>query len=70
MAGWAERVGHTGGAEGYVPTAYHEDLLSKMMQSHTAGDFSLIGGRVRGERGEADLWKEVYWGRVHYMKER
>ena len=51
VTGWAERVKHADGMEGYVPVPYHEDLLSKMVQSHTAGDFCLIGGRVSEEYG-------------------
>ena len=53
VAGWAERINHTGGGDSYVPTSYHDDLLTKLLQSHTAGDFCLIGGRVRvwGEGG-------------------
>ena len=35
-----------GGGAGYVSTALHEDLLARMMQSHTIGDFCLVGGKV------------------------
>ena len=61
MAGWAERINHTGGGDSYVPTSYHDDLLTELLQSHTAGDFCLIGGRVRvwGEGGEE---ANVDWG--------
>ena len=34
------------GEDGYVSTAQHEDLLARMMQSHTTGDFCLVGGKV------------------------
>ena len=30
----------------YVPTAQHEDLLARMLQSHMNGDFCLVGGKV------------------------
>ena len=34
------------GEDGYVSTAQHEDLLARMMQSHTTGDFCVVGGKV------------------------
>jgi len=30
----------------YVPTAQHDDLLARMLQSHMNGDFCLVGGKV------------------------
>lgn len=50
VPGWGSRMeeqeGYGTGKNEFVSVPQHEDLLVQMMQSHLAGDFCLVGGRV------------------------
>ena len=56
----------TSGGRTFVSTAYHDDLLSELMQSHMVSDFCIIGPRV-SMCGLRLLINYYYYSLVHFF---